>query len=252
MKKGQVTIFIILGIILVTAIFAIYKAKDYLIEAQWRTEKTKTAMLPSEAQEIRVYTESCVKEISEESIKIIGMQGGYIIQPEYVLETNFSKISYAYYYGRKLLPSVEKIQEELSLYIELFLPLCFDENDFADLNITTRRIDAETTINQNSVSIRVDYPISYSKDSANYEVQGVYSAEIPVRLGRIYDFANGIVENEISNPDNLDMSYLLSDEMDTEVLPQENNTIITYVIKDSGSMIDNEPYIFMFANRFEE
>lgn len=252
MKKAQVTIFIILGIVIVIAVFSIYKAKDYFVKTQWELERQRTATLPADVQDIRVYTESCVEEMVEEGIKIMGLQGGYIIQPAYILETNFSTVTYAYYNGRKILPSIEKMQGDLALYVELFSPLCFDESNFPDFNITTKDVNAQTTINQDSVSVTANYPVSVSKGSANYDIGSKYYVEIPVRLGRIHDFANGIVEREISDPNNFDVGYLLSDEFDTEILPQDNNTIITYVIKDSKSMIDNEAYIFMFANKFEE
>lgn len=248
MKKAQATIFIILGIVLVIAVFIVYQARDLIFIAQWRLEKQRDVAVQLEVKDIETYVDSCVEEVTEGGIRLIGLQGGYTVTPSNALETDFSIISFGYYNGKKSLPSIEQIQEELNLYIKLSLPLCFDENEFPDFDIATSNINARSRIKQNSVSVTVDYPISVSKDSANYRIQSKYSKEISVRLGEIHNAVSEIIDNEVSNPGAIDLTYLTDLDYDIAILPYSDDTFV-YSITDSNSKINDIPYTFMFTIR---
>ena len=248
MKRAQATIFIILGIVLVIAIFIVYQARDQIFKSQWGLEKQRDVAVQLEIKDIETYVDGCVKDVAEGGIRLIGLQGGYMVPPPNSLETDFSTISYGYYNGKKSLPSIEQMQEEFALYVESSLPLCFDESDFPDFDIATGDINARSRIKQNSVSVTVNYPISVSKDSANYRIRSKYSKEIPVRLGKIYDVVSEIIDNEASNPGAIDLTYLTDLDYDIAILPYSDDLFV-YSITDPNSKINDIPYTFMFASR---
>ena len=86
-KKGQITLFIILGIVLLfsTAIilFIRSQAKEEMPMVPEVTES-----LPTEIQPVKDFIESCVEITAKDAIEMIGVHGGYIgVTPEYIQYT---------------------------------------------------------------------------------------------------------------------------------------------------------------------
>lgn len=240
-KKAQVTIFVIVAIILIAGIATFFYIKETKI-------KRESIITSAQLSSIKEGIQDCVELTATDAIRLLGLQGGYIIPPPSALETNFSTISYGYYLGRKVLPSIGRMQDELNLYVELSLPLCFERSNFLDWDITTRNVKSKARIDQNSVSLTVDYPLSVSKGSATYRVDSKYSAQIPIRLGAIHTVINRIIDKEIVNSESVALSYLTNLDYDIAVLPYSENVIV-YSVTDSNSTINDVPYTFMFANR---
>lgn len=140
MKKRQVTIFIIMAIIIVgsVVIFFVYK----------NSRNTETINLIPEAQLnfIRERAIQCVDLTGIDGIRLVGLQGGYVLPPESSVETNFSDIAYGYYAGGKTLPSLNSIQKEISYYLSIAFPLCFDEEEFEEINVRSSKISPKTRL----------------------------------------------------------------------------------------------------------
>lgn len=87
-KKGQITLFIILGIVLLfsTAIilFIRSQAKEQMPQVPEITEN-----LPKEIQPIKDFIQNCVEITAKEAVEMIGTHGGYIgVTPEYTRYTS--------------------------------------------------------------------------------------------------------------------------------------------------------------------
>ena len=80
MKRGQVTVFVIIGLVLVVAIGLVFMYKDKIITTQ---EKLGEGVALSESeQEVQVIVENCLEETAKEAIILLGYQGLYIELPE--------------------------------------------------------------------------------------------------------------------------------------------------------------------------
>ena len=78
-RKGQVTIFIILGILLLAIVGLLFYFKTLTITETFETEgRPVTVTVPQEFIAIQEYTETCLGSIAEQGLKILGQQGGYI------------------------------------------------------------------------------------------------------------------------------------------------------------------------------
>ncbi len=130
MKKGQITVFIIIGIILLlSAAIAIY------FYQQKATESIKRVVaVPQEVQKVYDYVATCVDQIAKDGLIIMGTQGGYITIPT-AIEKNpnsyisgdpagISKIPMWYYEGEERTPTLEYMQRDLALYVKQNLPDC--------------------------------------------------------------------------------------------------------------------------------
>jgi hypothetical protein len=241
-KKGQLTIFIIIAILIVAFVVIFFMFRE-------SKEAEEPFLIPeSQLYDIKNSIGGCLEITSIDGIRLAGMQGGYIFPPENSLETNLSTIAYGYYRGENTLISLNKIQNEIESYVELAMPLCFDEYMFEDLSITSNNLNTEVKINSNSVSFLIDYPISITKESATLILEEEYRTEIPIRLGKIHKKANELIEKEKENPLYIELTYLTNSDYDISILSYKKNVLI-YSITDENSQIDDIPYTFMFANK---
>lgn len=240
-KIGQISIFIIVAILILAGVVSFFIFKDKL--------GFGATAIPKDLAPITNSVQTCIQTTLEDGAKLAGLQGGYIIPPGNALETNFSYIAYGYYLGTNSLASKTKIENEISKYIELTLPFCFDSTSFPDYKITSGNVKATTKINTNSVSTSVNFPITASKAETSWNLNNKYAAEYKIKLGEMYSVAQSIIEKETSNSNNIDFSYLNSFGYDISIL-NEGNEIIVYSITD----YDLNPagsYTFRFASRLK-
>ena len=202
-KRGQITPFIILGLVFLLFFLIILFTKSYRIEKIG-------AISSDELNPIKYYVDLCAKSSASDALYILGVQGGYTVQPQLYFQSAYTKIAYWYYEGQDTSPTIEEMEQELSAYVDKALPECIESlNAFSDMGFEFEfgDINTETKINQNNVEFRIDYPITIIKGESKAEINEFYKI-IPVRLGHIHSIAEEIVKKEIEDPDWIDMTYL--------------------------------------------
>ena len=82
MKRGQITIFIVIGLIILLIIGLIIYLSRGQIERKLAA-RTSIAKVPQEVQPIYDYAEQCIYDIGKDAIQKLGERGGYITQKFY-------------------------------------------------------------------------------------------------------------------------------------------------------------------------
>lgn len=99
-KKSQITVFIIIGILLVAAIAAFLTSNVSL------NSNNKNNMNYGETRPIYNFVQDCIKETGENAVYQIGKTGGYVITPEPMLlfneESDEGVAIYLYDAGKKI------------------------------------------------------------------------------------------------------------------------------------------------------
>jgi len=233
-KKGQVTAFMIIGILILfsTAFIIYFKPKAIFPEK-----------IPPEVMPVKTYVESCIEQIAEPAITQTGLQGGYLELPDKINKNPFSyldfsglKVPYWYYKGEDRIPSKKYMEEQLAKYINKNLDTCLANlsafKEMFDIEIVGD-INSSVTIGDSIVSIDVAYPIQVKSANISTLISD-FSVEIEVGLGKTYKLAKAIMEKEN------DLKFLekLTDEMiSTSDLPYEG----LYIgCKDKSWSIENE------------
>ena len=82
-KKAQVTLFIIIGIvILLLAVLFVYITRE---EVEKITPETDIAeKIPTELDPTKIYVEACIGEVLTEGLRLLGEHGGYIYQDSFI------------------------------------------------------------------------------------------------------------------------------------------------------------------------
>jgi uncharacterized protein YneF (UPF0154 family) len=241
-KKGQVTIFIIIAILIMALVagFFIFREK---FNFNIFLNKNPVELMP-----IQQDIEKCLNLVLQDATKLVGLQGGYIIPPTNALETNFSYIAYGYYLGQNTLASKAKIQNEIASYIDLTIPSCFDARNYPLYSIKTQTPKAVVKINENSIEASLTYPLSVYNGDNTYRIDPAYKSGYKVPLNSMIYISQKIIEREIQNPGSIDFSFLGNFNYDISIL-NEDNDIVVYSITDYNT--NNGGYVFRFANKIK-
>ena len=242
MKRGQVTVFIIFAIIIVSLIIIFFIAKPDILNIQ-------EYFIDSEVKQARSFVGDCIESTTQEAIYNIGQTGGYFISSNLSTENNI-----AYYrIGKEIyIPSKEQIKKELEDYTNQMLFFCTKNFiDFPNLKVEQGEIKTNVEIKAKTVLFKINYPLSISKEERTSTFEK-FETEVSVRLNTIYDSIYKII-NEYMDEERLCISCI--DELLTEKdLYFEMNDLdeetIFFAIIDANSKIKREDFWFYFANKY--
>ena len=76
-QRGQATIFIVIGILIVLTVLGWYIFRNFDI----RELTPKDIEVPQEAEGVKLYVEGCIGDLLETALQKLGARGGYIQLP---------------------------------------------------------------------------------------------------------------------------------------------------------------------------
>ncbi len=200
-KKGQITTFIVIGIVVLFAVgFVLYAA----------SLQGNVSTTPVNEGDVESYIGSCLQQVSKEAIVSIGMLGGYLETPLDISinerayfsfsERTDPKIPLWYFRGKLRVPTIKSMQEQISNYTVANIESCIaDFETFKtqyEIN-KTGNVSVTTTIEDRSTTVTINYPITVKdKQTGNTRKVTTVSRIQDVKLGRMYDMAVDILETE--------------------------------------------------------
>jgi len=244
-KRGQVTTFIILGIIVIAGLIGGYFAKDYITKSSWERSYEKSLVVPKQAETVKNYIDSCISDIAIKSVDLAGQQGGYIVIPEDQIKDPLDRFSnsltifsgfrtpYWYYKAHNNIevtqkPSLNEIEEELSSYLDSSLRECLDFSSFSGYKIKTGNLNSKVEIKDNEVLFTIDFPVNIELKDFKFSIKDFYS-RVEAPLGSLYKEASKIYEKESSD-------YFLEQNA-INVLVSNDKIPVTGVTRDCGKKI---------------
>jgi len=248
LKRGQVTIFLIVGIVLLALFAGIFylvsKGTTSEIKVSEETAIDDLGIKPR----IAAYVQSCLKEVAPPGIYLLGMQGGTIFadDPTKALITENGIIDYGYLNGASGMSLIE-MEKELNRYIEQNLPICLGNFSefYPELEVTPGELKADSNIRNNDIVIDLNYPLQVEKDQDVTTVKS-FSYTFSLRLGQMITQAQDIIKEKNLHPDSINIIPPNKPEFFISSFPFSPDTII-YSISDNLSVIDYAPLTFMFA-----
>lgn len=248
-KKGQLTIFILLGfVILIAASFLFY------LNPREGSEIEKISQFPTEIIPIKQYVEACISEVGEDTSIFISKQGGYYNFIELFFDSGKESTSYHFYYNKSMIPSLETIQEEFSMYLNEHLSDCFDNFSIfkkQGFEITGEYLNTTTIMSDKKSDISLDYPLKIKKGET-YTEASHFSVILPYSLKKFHDFSGEFIKELMQDSSSICISCLndlsLKHDLYLEMYDIGDQDIL-FVIKDNNSIIDGRVLKFSFAIR---
>ena len=248
-KKGQVTTFIIVGIMLLILIALAIFLRGRLTEQAFE-KAAQAPPLPSDIAPINNYVELCLQRSITPGVFLLGAQGGFITPERDALKTQNAVIAYGAIDGKTTLPEMEKVELQLAEYTEDAISLCllnFSQFREQGYTIETGKPTAAVRVIEDTIAVNLDYPLNVRKGNTSYALR-FFSAKVPIRLGHVLTIANDIAELIGKDPNRVDFRSLSNYDVSISVLPYDGESII-YTIHDSNSTVDDAPFTFMMATK---
>lgn len=260
-SKAQITIFIIMGIMILIAFAFVYQGAKTFTKKQYTTP-------------VQDHVTSCLKATLNEALWIIGAQGTiqqgrfqilvdstpanatalvtaphgslplFTEQPPDYPFLNFpmyeSRQLFTGYYGvDKLLP-LTAYQAMIEQYIAENIQHCVSWNEFPQYDITTDTPRVHVLFgqpfNDASVTAELNWTISVSDEKTT--TLDTFIAQTPVRFATIHATAKQIIANDATN-----ITYVpQSTDVQVSVVPYDTHN--TVILTDMESALNDRPYSF--------
>ena len=240
-KKGQVTIFIIVAVVIVVVGLLVYFVYPRIqIESGFDSQNPST------------FIQSCMEDEIENNVELISSQGGSLNPEFYYLYEN-SKVEYLCYTNQNYLPCVvqqpllkQHIEEEIKINNANSEKECFDKliENYVNEGENPQIVDGLTYVKllPNKIEVTFDKTLTLSKaGSERYEN---FKVVIDNNLYELVGIANSIIEWETVYGDADTSSYMTYyPDLKVEKKKQDEGTTV-YILteRDSGNK-------FQFASR---
>lgn len=203
-NKAQVTIFIIIAVLVVALGTAVYMFYPKIFPS---VEENK-------AQFVENYFLDCINEKTEQGIKIMSFQGGYIELPEfekgseYMPFSNYypflgAQIPYWFYFSGNNIqktqkPTIEGMEKQLAKYVnDSILSCSFDSFKIQGYDISSSvKRNTDVIISENYVDLNIDFPIIVSVDGKTTSLNP-HKTRITSKIGKLYSNAEKIFNDEM-------------------------------------------------------
>jgi len=215
-SKGQVTIFVILGILIVATAVAVFVLRDYIIKNDFEREADKLK-LNDEVIPVYNYFKDCISDVAYDGVKIMASQGGYLEIPDYnypinpiipfsnklsLFEDGGLEVPYWFYETSNGIqtvqrPSILDMQNDLNNYIKFNVPACANNfTVFEEYNVRGfDNLNVITNIDDSNVYVKVSSDMVVIYQGVEQDMSNVYVI-LNTDLGRLYDKA-GSIFNEL-------------------------------------------------------
>lgn len=207
MKRGQVTLFIILGILVLTAVSLTLYVNQEFIKNLFEERITRLTEVPYAIQPLDVHIKDCVSDSAKLSLNIILLQGGYF-EPKNKIELESIDVAY-WYDGKDITPTIETIEKETAKSMQEILPNCLlDFNE--DYSIEIKELKSKISIRNKEIIIEDKVNLDVVYNNLTYQIIKTYNSQLESDFNGIYNSANKIIRSEISDPEYFDLTLLSS------------------------------------------
>jgi hypothetical protein len=206
-QKGQLTAFIIIGVVMVAGGLLWFMMFD--IETE----------VPG-ADSVGISVNSCLARLAGDAVTKIGRNGGFI---ELVAEPHIDKVAYAKKDELILLPELEDIENAAASYITENIAQCAG---MGRDDLQARSPQAEVEFTEKEVVARMTYPITITSSTSATDISE-FSARLPIRFRKMHEMAYTIITHR-----QIDLTFLGESDIDTSIYSHQGTLI--YVLRDNG------------------
>ena len=255
-RRSQAAIFLILGIVMLLAVFLIIAANSRYVATKAEREISKASETAFSSNSVNRFVEQCLFLVSRDGLIKIGQQSGFLFASQGSTTPDYDSLDegklFALYGGIKAaflgnnMPPLKKegknsIEEQLAAFVQNNIDNCLDFSVFENqgLGITKKEKIIDVSVNENNVVFSLGYPLTVeAPDGGKAEIKEFFSAH-EVRLKKIYEFVNGYIKN----------SPIDSDEFSVDVNKDDSGKNDVIIVSDKKSLLGGMPYQYFFAKQ---
>ncbi|MFH1455424.1 MAG: hypothetical protein ABIF40_00560 [archaeon] len=253
-KRGQATLLIILGLVLlILIVLVVFLRSDILSFAE------EVGIIESQAagemqDEVEIYVSLCLDQTAENALAFVSNYGGYYDLPSTADPTFL--MPFYFYEGDSQIITKEELETEISKYLDNELYFCLQ--NFIDLEnqgygITTGVSETSVLITEDDIVFDVYFPILIIKDSVEISVTE-FSFSMPSNLNTIYNVAEQLIQTQEEDSSMMCLSCMLDlavqNDLRIEISYIDDRTYMITLIDDS-TLIDGESFTYSFLTQYD-
>jgi hypothetical protein len=201
MKRGQITIFIILGIVMLLSIGLLFVLRNAILDTKPSYGETGSA------QVVQEYMDSCLLSASTRALDEFGLRGA-TFQSAWTKPITGMAVAYGQKYHANLIPRTEIAELELEKAISRNFKKCGDPGQISGVNaIATAEPNITIILGDKSVDVNMRYPLEITRSGSHASMQE-FSIKLPVQLKSTLQYANDLINVAEAEPDYLDLKTL--------------------------------------------
>lgn len=184
-KKGQITIFIAIGLIIVILAGFMFYVQSLTFD--------RDDTIPEFQTPVQRFVSQCLADTARDAIVRLGMQGGYIDLPEstyrnprsYIQELSGGPRTPLWLYnGQMIIPSERSVEGQISEYVNQNIGFCLQglgfEEGIRNISITGTPVSS-VMLTQTDVVVELNYTVSAVEDGS-FSSYDRFATRVPVAL----------------------------------------------------------------------
>lgn len=249
-KRGQVTIFLIIGIVVLAAFFGILFIVKTITTQNLEVVEEKTK--PAEVGQVKLFVESCLAKTAEDAVYYNFINAGFY-QPNFRIKYQEWNVPYYFYLGEDLHPEKEEIEFGLAKYIQNNLPNCLgDLNNFPGMEIVQEKPLAIVTILEKKVVVNLKLPITIQIAEQVKEMND-FQTQLIIPLSEAVAILSERMKVQKTQPNEVLLTNLIDDSVEKnykfKLFYQQDN--VFYVLTFNKIIVKNKPLQVQFAVKYD-
>lgn len=206
MKRGQISIFIVLGVILLIMVGMLFYLQEQESDVLTVEITEKPSLFPVEK-----YITFCLEQATRESVSELALKGGTLNLSQdnsMNTKTGLAAIHFVPEIGNQLI-TIPQAEMELAAEIESKLDDCIQITEYERLEYkaTEGEKDVSITLNYEDIYVELDYPLRLEK-ADEVVVEDYFNEFVDLPLGKFMEISNEITNAELQGPVDLDFIRL--------------------------------------------
>ena len=233
MKRGQITIFIIIAVVVIALTAIIFLSRDSF----------KIGGIPESIDPVYNEFQSCFEATSNEGVHYIASHGGYYDVPFETSIVYFTEdIPYYFLESKNYTPTIEIIEEELAKYISENLNSCFDLESYKTrgFEIENENYSILAKINEDNIEIKMLNKITVIKgeDKSRFNTK----TNLDYNIKNLHEASVEIIKSYIENPGTICLTCL-------EEISEKNSVKILAVPHEDPSIYEDDIIWFLINDK---
>jgi len=248
-KKGQLTLFIIIGILIVAAVGIGFYLSSISTVDELDDEVLETAI---ETIPVQSFVDTCLEKTLIDGVLHIGLQGGYYIIPnDFIFNLGFMVPIFHDNVNGDFMPSIGNIEEEISYYVIDNIDIClngFEVFTKMGTTITEGGREYDVTILDDEVRIKLKDKILAQSEGKVHQFNE-FNAKAPAALGLLWDYARLYIDAQKELPNEEPLGYLMRLAYENDFTFETMNRDDVYIYAFNKNMSQGS-YVYAFAVRY--
>lgn len=257
-KRGQVSVFIIIGIVVLVVIGALFYLRG---EGAGPIVEEPVSI---DTSSLKSFVSSCAKQTAQEAVVYTAMRGGLYKGTTSIVPSspmnyhiyNGIAIPYYFYEGEERQMGKEDIKSTLEKYMNGQLKECtggFQSFKEQGYDIEEEDVESEAAITEEKVMFTINYPVTIKADDAREKAEE-FSAEANARFPLMLRAVDDYIDAQKQKPGAFRVGSLMEISSDRDLTFEaidrgDGTAVISFI--DDDLMIQGNPFIYTFAVKYD-